>query len=67
MLYHKDKATSTRIEGGRSLWTGIIREDFLEKGKFQVGLKDNKDKDHWKWVRGKDGEGMKDAHPRKTP
>lgn len=30
-------------------------------------LKDNKNKDHWKWVRGEDREGVKNAHPRKIP
>lgn len=66
ILYHEDKVTITWKEGGRFLWTVIIREDFLEEVRFQVRLKDNKDKDHWKWVRGEDVEWVKNVHPRKT-
>lgn len=49
------------------MWTGIIREDFPEEMRFQVALKDKKNKDHWKWVRSEDKEGVKNAHPRKIP
>lgn len=45
----------------------VIREVFLEEVRFQVGLQDCKDEDHWKWVSGEDGKGVKNAHPRKTP
>lgn len=48
---------SNQKEGGRSLWTGIIREDFPEETRFQVELKDHKNKYHWKWVRGEEREG----------
>ena len=45
----------------------VIREGFVEEVRFQMSLKDYKDKDHWKWVIGEDGERIKDEHPRKTP
>ena len=66
ILYQEDKATITWKEEGIFLWIVIIREDFLEEVRFQVELKDNKDKDHWKWVRGEDAEWVKNVHPRKT-
>lgn len=40
--YPKDKATSARREGRRSPWNGQIQEDFLEKVRVQLGLKDKK-------------------------
>lgn len=49
------------------MWTGIIREDFPKEMRFQVELKDNKNKDHWKWVRGENREGVKNAYLRKIP
>lgn len=41
--------------------TEVIREGFLEKVRFQVDLKDYKDKDHWKWVSQEYGKGVKNA------
>lgn len=68
ILFHKDKATSTQKEGRRFLWTGIIREDFTEERRFQVGLTDDKNQDHWKCVRGEErGEGTQMHIPERPP